>query len=129
MKNSSESYCEMSKRVDGVEGLILTLNERLYDNNKTQGNIVVSVEKITDQLSVVFQKLKSNDEKIKEIDEIIAPMKLVKIHGKLISWIVFSSLSLGFAFDGGVKNIAHFIDKYNVSQVSQNIMRNERNGG
>lgn len=126
----------MSKRVDGVEGMISTFNDRLHESNKTQGNIVISVEKITDQLSVIFQKLKSNDEKIKEIDEKIketneeiAPIKLVKSHWKLIMWLVFASSSLGFAFDGGVKNIAHFIDRYKISQASQNIMRNEENGG
>ncbi len=122
------SNAEISKRVDFVEGTILTLSTRLYENDKTQGKVVVSVEKVTDQLTVIFQKLKSNDEKIKDLEEVISPIKLVKSHWKLIVWLFFACSSLGFAFDGGIKNIVHFVDKYKVSSTTQNIMRNERNG-
>jgi len=54
---------------------------------------------------------------------------LIKSHWKLILWLFFASSSLGFAFDGGVKNIVHFIDKYKISNTAQSVMRNERNGG
>jgi hypothetical protein len=128
MVKISEASTEMSKRVDGVESMLWTLSDRLYDSDKTQGNVVISVEKVTDQLSVIFEKLKSNDEKIKEIEETITPIKLVKSHWKLIMWLGVASSSLGFAFDGGVKNIAHAIDKYKISSITQNVIRNERNG-
>lgn len=128
MAKSNESYIEMSKRVDGVEGMMSTLNDRLYESDKTQGSVVISLEKITDQLSVVFNKLKNNEEKFKEIEELTSPIKLVKSHWKLIIWIFLTSSSVGFAFDGGIKNIAHFFEKYKIESVTQSVMRNERNG-
>ena len=129
MLNINDKYFEMSKRIEGIEGISFTLNERMHKSEKDQGSIILSVEKVTDQLSVIFQKLKNNDEKIKEIEEIVSPIKLVKSHWKLIMWIIFASSSMGFAFEGGVKNIFTFFNKYQVSQIAQNVIRNERNGG
>lgn len=127
MLKNSELYYEVSKRIDGVEGMVATLNDRLYESDKAQSSIVVSSEKIIDQLTIIFNKLKKNDEKINEIENTISPIKLVKSHWKLIMWIVFTSSSLGFAFDGGIKSIVHAVDKYSISNSVQNVMRNERN--
>jgi hypothetical protein len=129
MQMQNDKHTKISKKFNSSEDIIFDINQRLCQNEKAETHIVFSIEKITDQLSVVFQKLKNNDEKIKEIEEVISPIKLIKSHWKLIMWIVFTSSSLGFAFDGGVKNIMHFIDKYKIASVSQNIIRNERNGG
>lgn len=122
-------YDQMSKRVDSIEMDVEIIKERFYKGDKIQVDVVNFTGKIADQISIVSQKLKDNDCKFKEIEEIISPIKLLKSHWKVILWACIASSSLGFAFDGGVKSIVHVIDKYKIYQVSQNVMRNERNGG
>lgn len=122
-------YDQMSKRVDSIEMDVEIIKERFYKGDKIQVDVVNFTGKIADQISIISQKLKDNDCKFKEIEEIISPIKLLKSHWKVILWACIASSSLGFAFDGGVKSIVHVIDKYKIYQVSQNVMRNERNGG